>query len=140
MGKERSCTGPLCVSVTFPDGYKDDLVLSKFHANEEDRIANVEHCNYIGHLAKEPEACVAMTGCFGSENVHLTILSAHAPESSMFKWTKDGNVEIIESSFKVHTYFLHFLIPYENNSNNEYSKNIEWWFEWQERYACCTQR
>ena len=140
MGKERSCTGPLCVSVTFPDGYKDDLVLSKFHANEEDRIANVEHCNYIGHLAKEPEACVAMTGCFGSENVHLTILSAHAPESSMFKWTKDGNVEIIESSFKVHTYFLHFLIPYENNSNNEYSKNIEWGFEWQERYACCTQR
>ena len=122
MGKERSCTGPLCVSVTFPDGYKDDLVLSKFHANEEDRIANVEHCNYIGHLAKEPEACVAVTGCFGSENVHLTILSAHAPESSMFKWTKDGNVEIIESSFKVHTYFLHFLIPYENNSNNEYSK------------------
>ena len=103
MDKERSCAGPLCVSVTFPDGYKDDLVLSKFHANEEDRIANAEHCNYIGHLAKEPEACVAMTGCFGSEDVHLTILSAHTPESSMFKWTKDGNVEIIESFFDVRT-------------------------------------
>ena len=103
MGKERSCSGPLCISVTFPDGYKDDLVLSKFHANEEDRIANEDHCNYIGHLAKEPEACVAMTGCFGSEDVHLTILSAHTPESSMFKWTKDGNVEIIKSFFDVRT-------------------------------------
>jgi hypothetical protein len=115
MSKERSCTGPICVSVTFPDGYKDDLVLSKFHANEKDRIANIDHCNYIGHLANEPEACVAMTGCIGSEDIHLTILSSHATESSMFKWTKDGNIEIIESGFKVHTF--HFLILYENASD-----------------------
>ena len=108
MGKERSCSGPLCVSVTFSDGYKDNLVLNKFHANEEDRIADEEHCNYIGHLANEPEACVAMTGCLGSEDVHFTILSGHVGESSMFKWTMDGNVEIIESSFKVRTYYFTF--------------------------------
>ena len=59
-------------------------------------MANVEHCNFIGHLENEPEACVAMTGCFGSEDVHFTILSSHATKSPMFKWTKDGNVEIIE--------------------------------------------
>ena len=89
------------VSIVFPDGFEDTLVLRKYHANEEDRIANEDHCNYLGHLANEPEACVAMTGCFGSEDVHFTILSVHAEESSMFMMTKDGNVEIIDSSFKV---------------------------------------
>ena len=101
--QDRSANRAPSVSIIFPDGYTDTLILEQYHANEEDRIPNVEHCNYIGHLAKEPEACVAMTGCFGSENVHLTILSAHAPESSMFQWTKDGNVEIIESFFDVRT-------------------------------------
>ena len=102
LSKERSYNGVPNVSVVFPDGYNDTLILSKFHANEEDRIANKEHCNYIGHLANEPEACVAMTGCYGYEDVHFTILSSHAAESSMFKWTRNGNVEIIDSSFKVH--------------------------------------
>ena len=105
MSKKRSYNGVPSLSVVFPDGYKDTLVLSKFHANDEDRIANEEHCNYAGHLLNEPEACVAMTGCFGSEDVHFTILSAHAEKSSMFKWAKNGNVEIIESSFKVHNIF-----------------------------------
>ena len=102
VSKKRSNSGVPSVSVVFPDGYKDTLILSKFHANDEDRIANEKHCNYAGHLANEPEACVAMTGCFGSEDVHFTILSAHAADSSMFKWTRNGNVEIIDSSFKVH--------------------------------------
>ena len=102
VSKKRSHDGVPSVSVVFPDGYKDTLILSKFHANDEDRIANKEHCNYAGHLANEPGACVAMTGCFGYEDVHFTILSAHAADSSMFKWTRNGNVEIIDSSFKVH--------------------------------------
>ena len=76
-------------------------MLEKHHANEEDRIANEEHCNYIGHLAEESEACVAMTGCVGFEDVELTVLSTHATYSPMFKWTKDGNVEMIGSMFKV---------------------------------------
>ena len=101
MSKKRSNDGVPSVSVVFPDGYKDTLILSKFHANDEERIANKEHCNYAGHLANEPGACVAMTGCFGYEDVHFTILSAHAGESSMFKWTRNGNVETIDSSFKV---------------------------------------
>ena len=109
VSKERSYNGVPSVSVVFPDGYKDTLVLSKFHANEKDRIANKEHCNYIGHLANEPEACVAMTGCLGSEDVHFTILSVHSSKSSTFKWVKNGNVEIINSSFKVHT-ILCFIV------------------------------
>ena len=103
FSEERSSNGSPSVSVVFPDGYEDTLVLNKYHANEEDRIANEDHCNYLGHLANEPEACVAMTGCFGSEDVHFTILSLHAEESSLFMMTKDGKVEIIDSSFKVLT-------------------------------------
>ena len=106
VSKERSYDDAPIVSVAFPDGYKDTLLLRKFHANDEDRIANEEHCNYAGHLANEPEACVAMTGCFGFEDVHFTILSTHTPESSMFTWTKDGNVETIDSYFKVHMIIL----------------------------------
>ena len=81
VSKKRSNDGVPSVSVLFPDGYKDTLILSKFHANDEDRIANEEHCNYAGHLLNEPEACVAMTGCFGSEDVHsqscLLTLKSH---------------------------------------------------------------
>ena len=105
VSKERLYDGVPSVSVVFPDGYKDTLVLSKFYANDEDRIANMEHCNYAGHLANEPEACVAMTGCFGFEDVHFTILSTHTAESSMFTLTKNGNVEIIKVCTYISFYF-----------------------------------
>jgi len=98
--QERSFNGAPSVSIAFPDGYKDKLVLERYYANEEERMERTEACRYIGHLANEPEACVAMTGCVGSDDVQFTIMSAHATESAMFKWTKEGDVEIIESPFK----------------------------------------
>ena len=55
----------------------------------------------LGHLLSEPEACLAVTGCFGSEDVELTILSKYAPESGMFKWNLDGTVENLKNPFKV---------------------------------------
>merc|ERR1712156_1335709 len=73
--EERSSNGSPTVKVTFSDGYTDTLVLSRYHSSEEDRIAGVEECHFIGHLEKEVDACVAMTGCVGSEDVDLTILS-----------------------------------------------------------------
>ena len=99
--EERSYNGAPSVSVEFSDGYKDTLILDKFFGNDYDRMENKEHCNYIGHLAIEQEACVAMTGCVGEEDVEFTILSSHAKESSLFKWNKDGNVEVIPNGFKV---------------------------------------
>jgi len=103
MVEERSSNGAPSVSVTFPDGYQDNLVLSRFDANDEDRMANKEHCNFIGHLENEPEACVAMTGCSGSEDVHLTIISNHVMQrSSMFTWKKDGSVEVIDKTNGLH--------------------------------------
>jgi len=98
--QERSFNGAPSVSIAFPDGYKDTLVLERYYANEEERMERTEACHYIGHLANEPEACVAMTGCVGSDDVQFTIMSTHATESPMFKWTKEGDVEIIESPFK----------------------------------------
>ena len=56
-----------------------------------------ENCHFIGHLENEKEACVAMTGCLGRENVEFTIKSKHATNSAMFLWTKEGNVEVIEN-------------------------------------------
>ena len=97
--EERSANGAPTVTVTFPDGYTDTLVLSKYYSSEEDRMAGAEACHYIGHLANEHDACAAMTGCIGSEDIEFTIMSRHA-KSSMFRWTKDGNVEILDF-FKV---------------------------------------
>ena len=75
--------------------------MDRHYSSEEDRIGQVEACNYIGHLEKDPEACVAMTGCFGSEDVEFTIMSEHATESPMFKWTKEDTVKIIEHPYLV---------------------------------------
>ena len=98
---ERSLNGVPTVSVTFPNGHEDTLILDRHYSSEEDRIGQVEACNYIGHLEKDPEACVAMTGCVGSEDVEFTIMSEHATESPMFKWTKEDTVEIIEHPYLV---------------------------------------
>merc|ERR1739844_847715 len=106
--EERSSNGAPSIVVTFPDGYQDALVLSKFYANKQNRIASKERCHYIGHLANELTACVAMTGCVGSQDVQFTILSKHAPNSSTFKWTKDGNVELIKNSIHGNRDAIHF--------------------------------
>ncbi len=58
-------------------------------------------CNYLGHLAGEMEACVAMTGCPGEDDVSLTIFSEHNDGYVMYEWLKDGTVKGIESPFKV---------------------------------------
>ena len=89
------------VTVTFPNGHEDTLILDRHYSLEEDRIKQVEACNYIGHLEKDTDACVAMTGCIGLEDVEFTIMSEHATESPMFKWTKEDNVEIIKHPYLV---------------------------------------
>merc|ERR1739838_844 len=76
--------------------------------NKQNRIASKERCHYIGHLANELTACVAMTGCVGSQDVQFTILSKHAPNSSTFKWSKDGKVELMKSSIHGNRDAIHF--------------------------------
>merc|ERR1712086_1169862 len=96
--EERSLNGSPSIAVTFPDRYQDTLVLNKFYANEQNRMASKERCHYIGHLENEVTACVAVTGCVGSQDVQFTILSKHARKSSTFKWSKDGNVEDMKNA------------------------------------------
>ena len=101
--EKKNSNGAPSVAITFPDGHKDTLLLNMFHGNEKDQKDGVEWCFYNGHLEKEPEACVAMTGCVGLEDVEFTIFSGHS-ESKIFKWTKDGNVEVINDLIGV-SYF-----------------------------------
>ena len=101
--EKKNSNGAPSVAITFPDGHKDTLLLNMFHGNEKDQKDGEEWCFYNGHLEKEPEACVAMTGCVGLEDVEFTIFSGHS-ESKIFKWTKDGNVEVINDLIEV-SYF-----------------------------------
>ena len=83
------------IRVTFPDGHSDEIRLGRHFFDDKDRIGTENDCRYFGHLENEHEACVAMTGCLGAEDVLVTIMSVHAPDSTHFLWTKDGEVSVL---------------------------------------------
>merc|ERR1712142_625387 len=83
--------------VSFPDGYSDTIKLGKHFFDDKDRMADENDCRYFGHLENERDACVAMTGCVGSEDILFTIMSAHAPGTIHSLWTKEGNVETLDA-------------------------------------------
>ena len=58
------------------------------------------HCNFIGHLKNEKEACVAVTGCYGSEDMEFTINSKHNTMTNMYILEKSGNLKSVESAFE----------------------------------------
>ena len=94
LNQERSLDGIPSVSITFPNGYTDNLVLSKYSITGKKEDYRDHLCHYVGHLEKEQSACVAMTGCPGLNDVTFTIMSKHVQGKS-FTWTKDGNVKIV---------------------------------------------
>ena len=81
---DRSIDGIPSVKVNFADGSSDFLVLSKYE--------NMDG-HFIGHLAKENTACVAMVD--HPEHAELTIMSDRTVESTMYKWKNNGEVELI---------------------------------------------
>ena len=107
--EKKNSNGAPSVAITFPDGHKDTLLLNMFHGNEKDQKNSAEWCFYNGHLEKEPEACVAMTGCVGTDDVEFTIFSSHS-ESNIFKWTKDGNVDVIDDPSEVNYFKISVCI------------------------------
>ena len=84
------------ISVRFPNGKMDKLVLNYYH--------KPENCRFIGRLSEETEACVAMTGCPGSsDKMEITILSENVVDTYMYKWYPNGTVIpiIVEDPFTV---------------------------------------
>ena len=97
--EDRSENGSPSVQITFPNGKSDKLVLKKYYTNEAEERAELEHCNFIGHLEHEQDACIAMTGCPGTEDVEFTIMSKNSPESS-FLWKKSGEVQVLKNELE----------------------------------------
>lgn len=77
------------VDVTFPDGHQDKMVLHHFSPDNKD------DCNFLGHLEKDAESSLAMTGCPGIDDLEFTINSKHSGPSNMFVLKKSGDVEAV---------------------------------------------
>ena len=96
------------ISVRFPNGKWDKLVLNRYYAsNERSIFKDIENCRFIGRLSEETEACVAMTGCPASagssldEAVEITILSENVVDTFKYKWySQNGSVIPIEDPFR----------------------------------------
>ena len=99
--EERSPDSSPAILVTFLDGYTDRLILHKHYFNDDDRMTVDNKCHYFGHLAIERDACVAMTGCVGGDDIDFTIMSTHAKGSSGFVWTRNGDIFTLDSNAKV---------------------------------------
>ena len=95
------------ISVRFPNGKWDKLVLNRYYYEEYERsiFKDIENCRFIGRLSEETEACVAMTGCPASadEAVEITILSENVVDTFMYKWYQNGSVIPIEDPFRIAT-------------------------------------
>ena len=64
MVQERLDNGSPSITITFPDGYSDLLVLNHFYDKEN----RPEGCHFMGHLENEPDSCI------GTNNWLLPIL------------------------------------------------------------------
>ena len=84
------------INIVFPNGHQDTMILKRFNPNPNDEMLTND-CNYLGHLKTEVTACVAVTGCYGVEDVEMTILSRNSEPTALFKLSADGTVEAISS-------------------------------------------
>ena len=89
------------ITITFSDGHQDKLILENHFPNDEARLENEEHCNYFGHLKNDPNACVAVTGCYGLDDMEFTIMSEHSADQNMFVLEKDGKLRAVEIDKKL---------------------------------------
>ena len=86
------------------------MILERFYPTQESRMARTPSCNFIGHLENEKTACVSLTGCASSDDLHFTINSKNSGSSNMYILHKDGHLELVESAFKVCSYMIIFQI------------------------------
>ena len=104
------------IKIHFFGGSVDELILERYYPNEESRLDPEYHktCSYFGHLKNEVGACVAVTGCYGKDDMHFTILSRYVVliinysasstvfliisrhlENQMYSLKNDGELETI---------------------------------------------
>ena len=89
------------IDITFANGVKDSMVLERFYPTQESRMARTPSCNFIGHLENEKTACISLTGCASSDDLHFTINSKNSESNHMYILHKDGYLELVERAFKV---------------------------------------
>ena len=114
------------ISVRFPNGKWDKLVLNRYYASHEYerswKSKDTENCRFIGRLSEETEACVAMTGCPASaagssldEAVEITILSENVVDTFKYKWySQNGSVIPIEDPFRTEAVCVTFFSSIRN--------------------------
>ena len=95
------------IDITFANGMEDTLVLERFYPTEQSRMAKKVSCNFFGHLENERTACVSVTGCPGQDDMHFTINSKNTEIDNKYILKKDGQLELVESAFKVQ--IIHIL-------------------------------
>ena len=95
----------------------NDETYFKNNFNNGDKIEIDDGCNYFGNLAIEKDACVAMTGCFGSDDIELTIMSSHVIGSTGFVWTKEGIVHAVDVDKKVWYFVTRIVLTYCGKKN-----------------------
>ena len=95
----RSINDVPAIDIKFPNGHEDSFVLERHYMSEKDRLAGKMHCNFIGHLAKDQDACVAVTGCPG-DKLEFTINSVHAESNGMFVMHENGQLEVVDNPFE----------------------------------------
>jgi len=88
------------IEIAFANGMKDSLILERFYPTKESRMARTPSCNFFGHLENENTACVSLTGCPGQDDLHFIINSKNSDQSNMYILKKDGELEIVKSTFK----------------------------------------
>ena len=102
------------IDVIFPDGHEDTMVLQRHYDSKEARMGGALHCNYFGHLKNDREACVAVTGCIGQDDMEFTINSKHAIDTNMYILEKNGNLRAIKSALKVINYAINVSKKYKH--------------------------
>ena len=101
--EESSLDGSPSLSIHFPNGISDKLILSR-HADSADDL-----CHYIGHLEKEQGACVAMTGCIGQDDLDFTIYSQHLKDP-ILQLSKEGSINVFDARKVTQLYYFTYNI------------------------------
>ena len=95
VSQDRTLTSIPEIQIVFPDGHADSLILHRHYVSDLERLESKPNCNYLGHLEKDLQACVAVTGCLG-QDMELTINSKHNSVSNTYLLRKSGKVELID--------------------------------------------